>query len=87
MAAVSTNIRIDEDLKREAQALFEDLGLTMTVAVNMFLKQAVREQSIPFEVTRNPNKVTLNAINNGLNNDDMHGPFKSVDDLMEELNA
>lgn len=75
MAAVSTNIRIDENLKREAQALFEELGLTMSVAVNMFLKQAVREQAIPFEVTKKTNKVTHDA----MKDTDTHDPFKSVD--------
>ena len=50
MTPVSTNIKIDPILKRQAQSLFDDLGLNLSVAVNMFLKQAVREQAIPFRV-------------------------------------
>lgn len=47
---VSVTMRIDKDLKLEAQRLFSELGLDMTTAYNMFLVQAVRTQSIPFEI-------------------------------------
>lgn len=50
MAVISTNIKIDSDLKQQAQALFSDLGMNLTTAVNIFLKQAVRERSIPFHI-------------------------------------
>lgn len=56
MAKVSTNINLDPELKKTAQELFADLGLDLTAAVTLFLKQAVREQRIPFEIKReNPN--------------------------------
>lgn len=51
MAPVSTNIKIDSELKKEAQILFEKMGLNMTTAVNMFLAQAVRNQAMPFVST------------------------------------
>lgn len=50
MAAVSTNIKIDPDLKKESQELFESLGLSLSSAVNIFLRQSVREQAIPFRI-------------------------------------
>ena len=50
MAGQSTNIKIDPELKKEAQKLFSELGMDMTTAVNIFLRQAVREQAIPFRV-------------------------------------
>ena len=50
MSTQSTNIRIDTELKRQAQQLFSDLGMDMTTAVNIFLRQAVREQAIPFRI-------------------------------------
>lgn len=50
MAGQSTNIKIDPDLKRQAQQLFADLGMDMTTAINVFLRQAVREQAIPFRI-------------------------------------
>ena len=59
MATVKLSINTDEQTKKQAQALFEELGLDMTTAVNMFLKKAVREQGIPFDVAVNsPNAET-----------------------------
>ncbi len=52
MATVTVTIRMDETLKKQAEELFSDLGLTLNAAFNMFAKQAVRQQRIPFEITR-----------------------------------
>ena len=48
-----TTINIDDTTKKEAQELFKDLGMNLTTAINVFLKQAIKEQKIPFEI-RNP---------------------------------
>jgi DNA-damage-inducible protein J len=53
---------MDVNLKKQAEELFADLGLNMTVAMTMFLRQAVRTQGIPFEISRVPNAETLAAI-------------------------
>jgi len=45
------NIRIDDVLKSHADALFEELGLNMTTAITMFVRQSVRQGAIPFEIT------------------------------------
>ena len=45
------NIRIDDSLKERADNVFEELGLTMTTAVNVFIRQVVRQGGIPFEIT------------------------------------
>lgn len=45
------NVRVDDDLKANAEKLFDELGLNISTAFNMFLKQAVRQGSIPFEIT------------------------------------
>jgi DNA-damage-inducible protein J len=58
MATVNVTIRMDETLKKQADELFSDFGLTLNAAFTMFAKQAVREQRIPFEITRNPAVVT-----------------------------
>lgn len=64
MAKVSTNISMDAEIKKEAQALFSDFGLNLTTAINLFLRQSIREQRIPFEITRKvPNAETIEAIN------------------------
>lgn len=52
MSSISnvTNIsfRVDKNLKEQADILFKNLGMNTSVALNMFLTQCVREQSIPF---------------------------------------
>lgn len=52
MANINVTIRIDKKLKTQADELFRDLGLSFSSAITMFVKQAVREQRIPFEVKR-----------------------------------
>lgn len=85
----NVTIRIDEDLKRQAEELFSDFGMNMTTAYTMFLKQAVREQRIPFIVSRNiPNTETIAAIEEArdmLNNPNTR-KFSSMDELFTELN-
>lgn len=46
------NIRLDDDLKKDAERLFSEIGLTMTAAITMFLKQSVSHGGIPFEIRR-----------------------------------
>lgn len=88
MAAVSTNIKIDPTLKREAQELFENMGLNLSTAVNMFLRQAVREQAIPFRVgAPAPNEETRKAIEDARNGIGLSRGFSSVAELMEDLDA
>ena len=55
MASTPTNltIPIDPELKAQAKALFDELGLSLSGACNIFLRQAVREGRIPFEITLN----------------------------------
>ena len=45
------NIRIDDNLKQQADRLFEELGLSMTTAINIFVRQTVRQGGLPFEIT------------------------------------
>ncbi len=54
MATTSITIRMDEALKREAEMLFNDLGMNMTTAFTVFAKAAVRQQKIPFELAADP---------------------------------
>ena len=53
MSMTNINIRTDSNVKSQAQALFSNLGLDMTTAINMFLRQAVRQQALPLQVSLN----------------------------------
>ena len=52
MANVNVTIRVDSDLKKQADELFDELGMSFTTAVNVFVRQAVREGRIPFLIGR-----------------------------------
>ena len=52
MATTNLNVRIDEDLKRNAERLFSDLGLNMSAAITIFLKSSVDYNGIPFEIKK-----------------------------------
>lgn len=82
------NIRMDANLKREFQDIVSELGLTTTVALNAFVKTVVRERRIPLSLDLNvPNKLTLQALEDVKHNKNVHGPYDSVDALMEALDA
>lgn len=82
------NIRMDANLKREFQDIVSELGLTTTVALNAFVKTVVRERRIPLSLDLNvPNKLTLQALEDVKRNKNVHGPYDSVDALMEALDA
>ena len=64
MAKVSTNISLDAELKKNSQALFADLGMDLTTAITVFLKQSLRVQGFPFSISRDiPNAETIAAMN------------------------
>lgn len=57
------SIRMDTDLKAQAEALFNELGMNLTTAFNIFVRQSLREVGIPFSVKlEQPNKETIAAM-------------------------
>ena len=88
MAKVSTNITLDSEVKAKSQKMLAEFGLDLSSAVNIFLRQMLRERAIPFKIElEEPNDVTLEALDNAENRTDVYGPFDTVDSLMEALNA
>ena len=80
-------IRVDGELKEEAIALFRDLGMDMTTACTLFLKKAVAIEGIPFSVTKVPNKETRKAISDSLEEKNLDGPYRTMEDLKAALDA
>ena len=63
MATTNVTIRMDSDIKAEAEALFSELGMNLSTAFNVFVRQSLREGGIPFEIhTERPNKETVAAM-------------------------
>ena len=89
MATVNMSIRMDTELKKQADAMLSDMGLNMTTAMNMFLRQVVRQGRIPFEIATDiPNAETLAAMKEV---DDMISgkisakKYTSTDELFKDL--
>ena len=59
MNTVAMNIRVDKNLKEQATELYNDLGLSLSSAINMFLRQSVRENGLPFKPQRTRRKSEL----------------------------
>lgn len=89
MATVKININTDAETKESANRLFKELGLDMTTAINIFLKKAVLERGIPFEVSaKQPNNETIEAMEEVKmmeKNPSKYKGYKSIADLKAAL--
>jgi len=50
MELATVNVRMDKDTKKEADELFAEMGINMSTAINIFVRQSVRQKKIPFEI-------------------------------------
>lgn len=86
MSTTNLNIRTDKAIKDQADKIFSELGLNMTTAINIFLRTAIREHGIPFEVKlKEPNETTIAAIEEGRKM--MSDPFAPRYSSMSALKA
>lgn len=87
--AINMSFRVDKDLKKQADELFKNLGMNTSVALNMFLTQSVREQSIPFTPSMKvPNKRLVNALEEveAIESGKMNAKrYKSFEEALEDL--
>lgn len=54
METIKTSLTLNKDIKEQAQELFDEMGLTFSNAVELFLRAVIREQALPFAVTTKP---------------------------------
>ena len=88
MASTNVTIRMDKDLKKQADELFTVLGLSFSTAVGVFCRQAVMRGKIPFELSADkPNAETLAAIDDVNNHRNLSKAYDDIDELMRDLNA
>ena len=68
MAQTLVNFRIDEEIKKEMEKVCDELGMTVTTALNIFIKKMTREKRIPFDVSIDPfySKSNMKAINESI---------------------
>ncbi|MBZ4246758.1 type II toxin-antitoxin system RelB/DinJ family antitoxin [Streptococcus pneumoniae] len=87
MSKMSMSIRLDSEVKEQAQQVFNNLGMDMTTAINIFLRQAIQYQGLPFDVRLDENRKLLQVLTDLDQNRNMSQSFESVSDLMEDLRA
>lgn len=91
MAKISTSISIDSDVKRKAQELFADFGMDLSTAINIFLRQAIRDNCIPFSIQRDvPNADTIAAMGEAdsiAENPETYKRYSSFSELLRDVEA
>ena len=83
-------VRVDDSLKKDADALFSDLGLDTPTAIRIFLKQAIKQNGLPFPVTQPvPNAETIAAMEEAdrISRDPNVKGYTDVDEMIKELLA
>lgn len=81
------NIRVNEDVKKEVENIYKEIGLNMSTAINLFLKKCIVEKGIPFDL-KIPNRETIEAIKESekiLRNEIKRPTYTDVNSLFQEL--
>ncbi|MGN1326758.1 MAG: type II toxin-antitoxin system RelB/DinJ family antitoxin [Clostridia bacterium] len=87
MAKTDTlHIRVEPSVKQRAEKTLNDLGLSITDAINVFLNQVILNDGIPFEIKKPKfNKETIQAIEETKKGENLSKTFDSVNEMFEEL--
>lgn len=84
------SVRIDSDIKKQCEELYNDLGMTLTTAINVFLRQSLRVGGLPFELRQErPNKETIAAMLEAerIARDPSVKGYDDLDELFAELRS
>lgn len=90
MASTTFSVRMDSDLKKDCEELFSDLGMNLTTAINVFLRQSLRTGGFPFEIRQErPNKETIAAMLEAerIAHDPNVKKYDDLDELFRDLRA
>ncbi len=90
MNVANVNVRVDSEVKNAAELIFKKLGITMTSAINMFLRQTINDNGLPFQpilTEKDLNQETLDAIEEGrrLAKDPNVKGYTSIEELRKAL--
>lgn len=84
------SVRVDSEVKKQCEALYNDLGMTLTTAINVFLRQSLRVGGLPFELRQErPNKETIAAMLEAgrIARDPSVKKYDDLDELFAELKS
>jgi DNA-damage-inducible protein J len=91
MATANLSIRIDAELKKNVETCLKDMGMNMSTAITIYLKQIEKQQAIPFKISAAPdvNQETIEAINEGrrLAHDQNTPGYRNMESLIKALNS
>ena len=90
MATIPTQVRIDENLKKQATDLFSQLGMDMSSAMNIFLKQCVLRGGLPFKVEvpqYRPEVIEAMEEAKRISEDSSVKGYTDMEEMFKELNA
>lgn len=88
MSQGTLTLKIDSETKKQFNEFCEEVGINMTTAINMYIKKVVRDQKIPFELFLDKSNIeTLEVLNDVAEHKNLSRKFKSVKELIEDLNA
>ena len=87
MSKTSMSIRLDSEVKEQAQQVFNHLGMDMITAITIFLRQAIQYQGLPFDVRLDENRKLIQVLTDVDQHRNMSQSFESVSNLMEDLRA
>lgn len=83
------NVQVDSETKKQATTILNDLGLSMSTAINLFLKQIIKRDGLPFEVTNpKPSKQLLQALKEAediMKNPDKYKSYNNIEELRKAL--
>ena len=88
MASTNFSVRMDSDIKKQCESLYRELGMNLTTAINVFLRQSLRVGGFPFEVKLDqPNKETMAAMLEAerIAKDPSVEHYTDVEDALREL--
>ncbi len=88
MASTNFSVRLDSDLKKQSEAMYNELGVNLTTAINVFLRKSLSVGGFPFDVRlEEPNKETLLALLEAekISKDPNVKGYSNVDDALREL--
>lgn len=86
MEMTNLNVRVDKEVKASAEAIAQALGMNLSTAVNIFLRQMVSCDGLPFDVRLHPNAETRQALEDARNMRNLSGPYNTLDALLEDVN-
>ena len=86
MEATNLNVRVDKDVKNAAETIASALGMNLSTAVNIFLRQMISHNGMPFDVRLSPNPETRQALEDARSRSNLSGPYNSLEALLEDVN-